>query len=85
MVKPGNYRIVKLINYIELLIRSKLFLISQRTFPGNHFEILMKAGKIVEAALITDLFDAEIVFDQQFACMTHPQLDQKLGKSFAGT
>jgi len=56
----------------------KLLLVYKRTLTGDHFKIFMKACEIIKTAFITKLFDAKIVFDQQFAGISYTQLDQKL-------
>ena len=44
----------------------------------------MKAGKVLETAFKTDLFDADLIFDQQLTDMSHFYLINKLRISFAG-
>ena len=53
----------------------KFPLVSKRTFAGNQFEIFMKAREIIKTAFIAKLFDAEIIFNQQFAGMAHAYLN----------
>ena len=55
-----------------------LFLVVLRAFPRNGLEILMKAGEIVEPALITKLLDADPVVYEQLAGMTYPYFRQEL-------
>ena len=56
----------------------KFFLIAQRAFAGDQLEILMKAGKIVEPTLITQLFNAHIVFNEQFTGVTYAHFNEEL-------
>lgn len=48
------------------------------TLPRDHFEILMKAGEIIEPTLKTQLLDADPVVDKQFAGMPHTYLRKEL-------
>jgi hypothetical protein len=57
----------------------KFPLVAQGTFAGDQLEIFVKAGEVVEAALIAQLFDAEIIFDQQLAGVANPYLDKEAG------
>ena len=49
----------------------KFFLISKRAFAGYKFEIFMKAGKIIKAAFIAKLFNAQVIFNKQLTSMAH--------------
>ena len=60
------------------------FEIVLRTLAGDHLEVLMEAGEIVEPALITQLLDADPVVDEQLAGMSYPDLRQELGIGLAG-
>ena len=62
----------------------KFPLVTQGALTGDQLEIFIKAGKVVEAALVAQLFDAEIIFDQQLACVAHPDLDEEPGIGFPG-
>ena len=61
----------------------KFLLVIKRAFAGDHLEILMKAGEIIEAAFIAQLLDADIIFNQQPACVAYPYFNQELGIGFA--
>jgi len=61
----------------------ELLLVGKRTFAGDHFKIFMKAGEIIKATFITKLFNAEIIFYQQFAGVPYPKLDQELRVCFS--
>lgn len=45
------------------------FLVELRTLAGDHPEILVEAGEIIETAFIAKLFDADPVVDEQLAGM----------------
>jgi len=47
-------------------------------FAGDYLKIFMEAGKVIKAAFIAKLFDAVVVFDQQFAGVPYADLDQEL-------
>jgi hypothetical protein len=49
-------------------------LIGLGCLAGDEPEILVKAGEIVEAALITKLFDTDPVVEKQFAGVAHTDL-----------
>jgi hypothetical protein len=59
-------------------VGNKLPLVGQGAFTGDHLEIFMEAGEIIEAAFITKPLDALVVFNQELAGMTHAQFDQEL-------
>ncbi len=44
----------------------------------------MKGGEVIEAAFITQLFDADLVLYQQFAGVAHPDFVNKLEVGFTG-
>ena len=56
----------------------KFALVVERAFAGDQFKVFMEAGKIIKAAFIAKLFNAQVVFNQEFAGMAHPYLNQKL-------
>src|SRR6266487_2636863 len=66
-----------------LLIRHKFFLVEQGAFACNHFKIFVKGGKIIEAAFITELLNAETAFDEQFAGVAYSYLNQKFRVCFS--
>ena len=45
----------------------------------------MKTGEIIEPAFIAKLLDAHLVFDKQFAGMSHAYFDQELRIGFSGS
>lgn len=55
-----------------------------RGFAGDVPEVFVKAGEIVESALVAKLFDADAVIEKQFAGMSDPDLREKLSIGFAG-
>ncbi len=59
-------------------------LIGLRAFSCEQFEILMKAGEIVETAFITELFDADAVVEQQLAGVSDAYFREKLRIGLAG-
>lgn len=59
-------------------------LIKLGRLAGDAFEVLVKAGKVVEAAFIAQLFDADAVVEQQFAGMADAELGEELGIGLAG-
>src|SRR4030095_5617888 len=61
----------------------KLFLIGKWAFAGDHFKILMETGKIIKTAFVAKLFYTQIIFNQQFAGVSHPKLNQKLRIGFS--
>jgi len=52
----------------------KLSLVIQWAFTGYLLKILMEIGKIIEPAFVAKLFQGQLVFDQQFTGMAHPDL-----------
>ena len=58
--------------------------IQLRGFAGDVAEVFVKAGEIVESALVAKLFDADAVVEEQFTGMTDPDLCEELGVGFAG-
>lgn len=78
-----TFRIFRLLTS-DFVLRHEFLLVGKRAFAGDHFEILVKAGKVVEPALIAKLLDAEVVFDEQFAGLSHPDLDEELRVGLAG-
>lgn len=58
------------------------FLVVLGALAGDHFEVLMEAGEIVETAFETELFDTDAVVDKEFTCMSYPDLRQELGIGF---
>jgi hypothetical protein len=62
----------------------EFLLISERALAGNQFKIFVKAGKIIKAAFKTKLFNTEIIFNQQLAGMSNPDLNKKLRIGFSG-
>jgi hypothetical protein len=78
--------VVTSFNYFSIsssITCNKLFLVTERAFAGDHLEILMKAGEIVETAFIAQLLNADIIFYQQPAGMAHPYFNQELGIGLA--
>jgi hypothetical protein len=71
-------------NVRDLLFLDEFFLVTQWTFSGDEFEILVKAGEIIEPAFKAQLFDAHFVFYQQLAGIANPHFNKELGKGFAG-
>ena len=61
-----------------------LALVELGRLAGDAFEILVKTGEVVEAAFVTQLFDADAVVEQQFAGMADAQLGEELGVGLAG-
>ena len=59
-------------------------MVVKRAFTGDHFKILMKTGEIIKPTFITKLFDADIIFDQQFAGMANPYFYHELRIRFPG-
>jgi hypothetical protein len=47
-------------------------LVGQGTFACDHLEVFMETGEVIETAFKTKLFEAAIIFDQQFAGMSNP-------------
>lgn len=64
---------------------NKLFLITERAFAGDHFKVFVKAGKVVEAAFIAKLFDAQVVLNEQLAGLSYAYLDEELRIGLSGT
>ncbi len=46
---------------------------------GDQFKIFIETGEIIKSTLEADLLDAKIIFDKQFAGVTHAQLEEKTG------
>lgn len=69
----------------QLFTQQKLPLINQRTFAGDQFEIFMKAGEIMEAAFVADLFYLDLIFYQKFAGCSHSYFIYKLRIGFTRT
>lgn len=65
--------------YLTSLLFNKLPLVFQRTLSRKHLKIFMKTCKIIESTFIAKLFDAEIIFNQQFAGMPDTHFDHELG------
>ena len=59
-------------------------LVELRALAGDHPEILVEAGKIIETAFIAELFDADPVVDEQLAGMPDAYFRQELGIGFSG-
>ena len=55
-----------------------LFHIELGAFAGDHPEILVEAGEIIEPALVAKLFDADPVVDEQFAGVADAYFRQEL-------
>ena len=60
------------------------FLISQGAFSSNQFKVFIETCEIIKSAFVTDLLAIHPVFDQELACMAHPQLKQIASPGFAG-
>lgn len=60
------------------------FLIGLGAFPGEELEVLVEAGKIVEAALIAKLLDADAVVEEEFAGVADTDLGEELGVGLSG-
>ena len=54
-----------------------------RTLTGDHLEVLMEAGEIIEAALEAELLNADPVIDQQLAGMPHTYFCNELREGLA--
>jgi len=61
-----------------------LFLIGLGAFPGDGLKVLVKTGEIVETALVTELFDADTVVEQQLAGVPDTYFSEELGICFTG-
>src|SRR5882762_4932045 len=62
----------------------ELPLISIGSFSGDQFKVFIETGKIIKSAFITKLLDAEVVFDQQFAGVSDPKLEEETGIGLSG-
>src|SRR5450631_3939207 len=62
-----------------------LLLIMLRALAGDDFEMLVKAGEIVEPALKAQLFDTDTIVNQQFAGVSHPYFRYELRPGLART
>lgn len=54
-----------------------------RGLAGDHFEMPVEAGEIIETALKTQLFDTDTIVDEQFAGVPYPYLGQELRPGLA--
>ena len=54
-------------------------------FAGDQLKVLVEAGEVVEAAFVTELFDADPVIDEQLAGVSHPDLREELRIGLPGT
>ncbi len=65
------------------LFRDIFFLVTKRALTRDQFEVFVETGKIIEPAFVTKLFNTQVIFDQKFACVAHPDLDQELRIGFS--
>ena len=70
MDKPGTIP--------ESLACQVLLQVLLRTLAGDHPEIFVKAGEIIETAFKTELFNAQPVFNQELAGMTDAYFGKEL-------
>jgi hypothetical protein len=72
-------------NLLSGQLTHKFSLVGERAFARDQFKIFMKAGKVIKAAFVTKLFNAQVVFNKKFTGMAHPDLDEELRVSFPGS
>src|ERR1700744_6222252 len=59
-------------------------LVELRGLTGEGFEVLVKAGEVVEAAFVAELFNADAVIEEQLTGVADADLGEELGVSLAG-